>query len=1572
MNQSLVPTIYSTIFHPSSQPTGQPSNQPSYQPTAQPSTLPSYQPTAQPSNQPSYQPTGHPSTQPSCQPTAQPSNQPSYQPTGQPSNQPSNQPTAQPSTLPSYQPTAQPSTQPSNQPTAQPSTQPSNQPTGQPSNQPSYQPTGQPSTLPSNQPTGQPSNQPSYQPTGQPSTQPSYQPTAQPSTQPSYQPTGQPSTQPSDEPTGEPSSYPSSKPTTQPSNQPSSEPTGEPSSNPSSKPTTQPSNQPSDEPTGEPSSNPSEKPTEIPTNRPSWRPTSAPTLTPSQKPTSPAPTITPTSSPTQDLYHYNSTAAYLSYNSAKLKAENTSKSTVYAYFAYRETVVDGSCPVWKKFVTGLFALPIDQYFSTLSYSLGYYSPPMNPVYVQTFACTSRTSLSTLLSSFHQQLLSSKSLNLQVSCGNHNWQVFLCNNSVILCVDCDFQCSCPDSVYILNPCASSGDCNINQATYRILTFTYTSILAVPQVDIVSIVPDRLSIILKVSMNMEGRVYCFAAPINSTLSSPLYVRQYGAFTLIITEDTVTPLTMSGLSPSTTYDVYLYAESLVGQGMDLAEVQATKTRITTSCCYSILFTTKYSYLLPYSASTAAVVDSNVFTFTLDFIPSQSLFVNVSVLSVGCGSSTPSETSRAVALPSSFMFRPGLLSPRSSFVLHGSVGCYAVTVFPVSVGTIRNVTVTVTIYSSLYQPSPTITAAAFSNDGSMLLIDFDSIANNGASAVPSEFACNKVLFFVGASYARCKWSSSRSLVAVIDGSKPAPSVGDSVGLLSSLVRPSTPFLNIAPQSAIIQPPPDPFPPLVALSTDATIGSCDDIVLDPTASSGSGGRPWSKVQWMVSGSAELAADAKAISHFLNTHYNTSTKWVIRMPKSYYTSSGSLLITLLLQNFLGVSSASASTITISSNASIPRVTIAGPGQVTIFRSDSLQLFASASVPSCVNVSSLALTYSWKVFIDQDYLPYITSKSRNDRVFFLPSNSLNALTTYTIQVTVTTESGFSNSDFIRVFVERSGVRALIAGGSQRTVSSGEPLTVDASSSEDIDYTNSSNLIFSWSCFISEPIYGTPCQLNLPNVATLYFSSRMLFTDTTYVFEVTVVSARDGMFSFATASIALTSQPSPLISFNNIYTVYNVDNRIVVIATINATSNFLATWSCLNCNFNLSSVSRSYLTISFSGGLQSVSLAINPNSLTAGLSYTFQLSAAYAATPTTQSSASASIVGNGPPYGGMLSVSPSEGYVFSTIFYFNTFEWVDVPSDYPLQYTMGYFPTSIATVFFVQHRNPLSYVNTYLGQGLVSSGYEVTCIVYTSDIYGATANATTAVLVFPSQSVHSLRSTMYQLLADAEATLNPDLTSSVVNAVASHLNSANCTLALNCIVLNRTTCSSVAQTCGPCIDGYLGIAGPSNTPCQLGTALRPAGSSCLRDSDCITHRCIIGICRLSSKLCPSNCTSAWHGNCVHVDGNGVPVDFCDANNLNCQSKCSCHVGWYGSDCSLTWEQYETNAVMREKMCASYYTASFIQVCFYSQLSFHYDVIFVYECAGRILRSSCVTRYDYRHHHIERSRELSRSPS
>ena len=89
------------------------------------------------------------------------------------------------------------------------------------------------------------------------------------------------------------------------------------------------------------------------------------------------------------------------------------------------------------------------------------------------------------------------------------------------------------------------------------------------------------------------------------------------------------------------------------------------------------------------------------------------------------------------------------------------------------------------------------------------------------------------------------------------------------------------------------------------------------------------------------------------------------------------------------------------------------------------------------------------------------------------------------------------------------------------------------------------------------------------------------------------------------------------------------------------------------------------------------------------------------------------------------------------------------------------------------------------------------------------------------------------------------------LASSMAAVNCTLAPDCASLNRTSCLEMPQTCSSCLDGYIGIVGPSNQMCvkkasvvqgsQRRRRLTIAGYGeigdfCMRHGDCLYGFCL----------------------------------------------------------------------------------------------------------------------------------------
>ena len=590
------------------------------------------------------------------------------------------------------------------------------------------------------------------------------------------------------------------------------------------------------------------------------------------------------------------------------------------------------------------------------------------------------------------------------------------------------------------------------------------------------------------------------------------------------------------------------------------------------------------------------------------------------------------------------------------------------------------------------------------------------------------------------------------------------------------------------------------------------------------------------------------------------------------------------------------------------------------RSQNLRLDAVASVTSCNNISSEAiLSYTWKLFKNSKYLPHKTSVSKNPRYFELPTYSLDTFAQYIIQVTVSDfSSSSSNSEYVLVNVISAGVTSIIKGGSERTVSSNNSLVIDASDSRDIDHPSPlSTLNFSWNCFVTYPSYGSPCGLSLLSQSVLIFPPRSLRSFHTYNFSVIVTGAY-GHSSMSSVSITILDIDAPDISIKPLSSVQNTDFRTIISAIVNSTGPCSTSWSCANCNFKLSEASTTPVTMRFDGGnMLPINLVLPAHTLISGLTYTFTLSVStWSRTgPTQPAVASIQIYMNSAPMGGNIAVSPASGQALSTQFSMVTYGWQDDAADYPLQFVFSYYTYDSSIANIVKSLSQLSHITSYLGQGLSGMGYAVTCVAAAYDIYNSSSITTTPVTVLPLQNLALLGHILDLKLSAASGSYDTDLATAIISSAVVAMNSANCTLAPNCVAINRSYCSSVKHTCGPCLDGYLGMAGPSNAPCNLAHALVSIGASCVMDSNCISNRCVAGTCKVSAKQCSGNCSGSAHGKCRYMNSNGETISFCDANSYFCQAQCFCFRGWYGADCSLNKNSYAYLQSMKEILSTSY---------------------------------------------------------
>jgi hypothetical protein len=345
-----------------------------------------------------------------------------------------------------------------------------------------------------------------------------------------------------------------------------------------------------------------------------------------------------------------------------------------------------------------------------------------------------------------------------------------------------------------------------------------------------------------------------------------------------------------------------------------------------------------------------------------------------------------------------------------------------------------------------------------------------------------------------------------------------------------------------------------------------------------------------------------------------------------------------------------------------------------------------------------------------------------------------------------------------------------------------------------------------------------------------------------------------------------------------------------------------------------------------GYNAFDLGIVSNSLVAGLTYTFQLSAAYAGF-NASAYAQVTISMNSPPSGGSISVVPTTGTALSTAFYLVTTDWVDDASDYPFNYIFTYYTTTVANSVVIKNLDSKSYISSVLGQGLQGNNYLVTCIAIVMDTHNGSASVLTTVTVNPVANVSALSSQTAASLNTALNNYNPSAVAQIIGATTSSVNAANCTVPTPCWLLHRENCSFTALTCGVCLSGYIGVSGDSNVACfpEDDAPTTAACSTANAATVCASGKCSdSGVCVEQDKTCTNNCSFAVSGNghCVFYDVNNYETETCVVSDSYCRAACACKSGFYGSDCSLTASELESLRSVRDALCVGLYKTLSIQ--------------------------------------------------
>ena len=1499
------------------------------------------------------------------------------------------QPTVQPSGQPRSQPSGEPSNQPSGEPSGKPSCQPTSEPTGQPSSQPTYNPTGSPSCEPSVRPSSQPSNQPSGQPSLSPSSEPSDQPSSEPSAMPTGFPTSEPSQQPSTQPSCQPSSHPSGQPSLQPSSLPSTRPSGEPSSQPSAHPVAVPligrrslSNavgvfsggnvymfdaspeydiddiqrflrdshgipieiqeifvapitDPLDcIPTGEPSTVPSIAPTftSNPTNSPIHHPSHYPTKTP---------TIFPTFSLFTDFV--NDVGDFVS------SMELGSARSVYADAWLDNARTHGGCSSWDVFA--LNTIPQRQ-LSYVPWKLTISSMSWPSKETRSKTCTAAEDVTGVVTSILNQH------TVAYRCDENSiWKISVCNDHLALCVDCEdpctsaqssSYCSSDDHTNIVFSCSNSSasfDNTCPQPAGIVNTFSvdYEPLSPAPTVLSIEVVNSTTeSFSVSVTTDSFGIVYCLAMIAGE---SPTAVEQVISLGVSSETDTanLADFNITGLLGFQEYGIFCAAQSATGQLTTLNAVLESEVHAVTKCCKTV-------HVMSYLSRTIVGGDDVPDFLSLSVLqrPSAEVRVMVSVFSNDSDISSRIFPSRYVTFTSAIQDEVFLSLMRpigaGSYMIDVNITHDVSAEYEVDMVRGDGVHFDV-IAPDVDHPPPKVVSSMFSSNGNTVIIKFSRPTNLGnVDTFNRAFSCDQVLVIYSNVSLQCKWVSKLSLHVTVAKSV---SVGDQLVVMGNTIKAEcvvddcSGWASLNETTVTVSLPETVTIPSLSIDTQRYLGSCSEMMVDISSSTGSLGRNWSVVEFSLVSSTH-SASAAALLSLLNSLAPSAFVRPIFVPhtSTYFVSGEDYSFTIRVCNFMNGCARKTWMFTVLQSES-PAVSIKGLRQRNVMKKSALLLNAEAYRTSCATGLKLSgnISFSWVVFnSDGKSLP-VKSISNNPANFKIPGFTFESGLYYTIAVTAFDEiDRKSSTTTVHVYVAPAEVEAVVAGGAQQTILFGKSLILDASQSYDKDkeVTPATDFTYDWSCVqignSQGPFYSELCPLGVKGET----NKNQLHLVANNVRSLTLLGSRlrvtlfivssDGRYDSTSVLIEVVEGVAPIVSIDSRTSISKHDPtaRLSIEASVRTNETCLMEWSAEELgvgpvDLQLISDSSIIKSLRVQNSLETLflaNLALKPNALLQGAAFRFTLSCVILDNLFV-SYRSTDIWTNDFPSPGDLTITPNIGIEFDTLYLFEALLWSD--SDMPLTYEFLYMSRGERPLA-VQSQSEFSSVSSLMSRGNDDEDYTLTIELLVFDGLGAMSTLTESITVYPNPD-----STAVADVLSCKAVLKQK----EISLLSSVLNVNSCHLAPNCTALNRRRCFDKINTCGACADGFVGEEGSSNSSCVMASQIsellssrqifyeREVGRTVLLCSECsVWEDCVndtsngLKLCLESQKKC-ADVSCSGHGTCKFVSSQS-PFEIlteCWVGSLVCSAKCFCQSGYKGNVCQFSDTEYDERVRCRD---------------------------------------------------------------
>lgn len=994
---------------------------------------------------------------------------------------------------------------------------------------------------------------------------------------------------------------------------------------------------------------------------------------------------------------------------------------------------------------------------------------------------------------------------------------------------------------------------------------------------------------------------------------------------TEQLRRTLSISSLFPSTQYTLFYYVEGTNGIGMSDKDVRQLGMNISTECCRVI------NVQMTRSSIWATLSELNWLTISADTAPTSQLQLNFTIESRN-SSSTLSIDQLIVPSAVRFAAFTSVATTTSKYYISLSntivSGHYYLRVvvtgkdsskYRVHFGGNPSESAEFDVVSfGSPLPAPELLNAEFSEDGTSIVAQYDGNTDQGT--LSGRFSCDQLFNFTCSERSTCYWNSQQQVTINVANSDECIAPNEVLFVAADIaIRASCPLGSSSDcsshdnwptslsKSIVVKRSSNPSTPVVSLPLPAQVGNCSSLVLDVGSSRGSAGRSWTSYSMSVTSST---ANTSSITEFLKRSFAPTAPLFIS--PLFLVAGSSYTFTVTLCNFMGICGEISKIVSVR-ESNIPSFLIAGSPVRQMTVSQELKLATTLQISRCGDAGRSSVQYRWSVWGANGAKLDVPNQSRNPSSLTIPAYTLTSQSYYTVFAAIENPAWSLNTS-VRVEVYQGAVIACIGGNADLGVRIGSSLALDARCSYDEEVRPTSslkNLNFEWTCRMLVPTIMDGCDgvvddaaliankssgyLLLPVLAEAAVGSKVQFS--------VLVSSTTGSQRSSTASVVVSILSSLAVTADILNSkgrvVMNPTSKLSLSANLQVPANVSvsAVWLAYPpvdfATNALTSSSAQYALLPYSSSPK-IYLALSPNTLQIGVSYTFSLicNSQSAWGERASALASLSVVVNEAPRPGKFHLEPMEGYAFEDTFIFTSYGWTD--TDLPISYTYGRV-NALGTQIVIRFASQISLAMAQLPPGASGDADLLRCFVNVSDTFEAATQAIQSVVVHPPAS-NATSSTISALLDVGASSLDnvmiDDVMQSVMGATAL-LNSVNCSLAPNCTALNRVSCYRTPHTCGPCLTSSpIGVSGDSNSPCfdQIATPERDESSA--------------------QRQCPGNCSG--HGRCHFISViSSREVSTCSVDQFDCYAACECDDDYAlsASSCLATNAEVLTRRAQRQ---------------------------------------------------------------